>query len=138
MSGCGAPNISLLTASQISQATAGRQQAISAHFPPTLTPLPTLLETVSFIDAATETRMMRIRLGCYPIRDLILCRRLHLRESPSLPDLLRMGAREMQEGPFNANIVSLVNKGNPRANGVSYLTSRHPFRLDTTNFNGDQ
>ncbi|KAJ7271236.1 hypothetical protein C8J57DRAFT_1508187 [Mycena rebaudengoi] len=153
--------------------------AVSAYSQPQSPP--TLLETVSFIDAATGTRMMRIRLEVLPYpkptgSDLILCRRLRtsevgflkehnllynfvLPESPSLPDLLRMGAREMQEGPrrfrFDANtgvhasrhlphetlplqILSLVNKGNPRTNGVSYLTSRHPFRLDTTNFNGDQ
>ncbi|KAJ7662789.1 hypothetical protein DFH06DRAFT_1397028 [Mycena polygramma] len=185
---------SQLTAPQISQANAGRQNAISAHFPattslvqrgkrrgaaihpPTLNrgPPPTLLETVSFIDA-TGTRMLRVRFEVLPPTipagsDHILARRLRtselgfltahnllynfvLPETTSVVDLLRMGARAMQDGPgafvfdtvtgtrasrhlphetMPLHLLSLINKGNPRSNGVSYLTSRHPVGVNMT------
>ncbi|KAJ7181278.1 hypothetical protein C8R46DRAFT_885532 [Mycena filopes] len=203
---------SRLTAPQISQANTGRQNAISAHFPPTphlvargkrrgpavhpptlaRGPPPTLLETVSFIDPATGTRVIRVKFevlphsvrsrsssifGCslislqtLPNNDFVLCRRLRtselgfleqhnllytfvLPETTTVVELIRMGASAMQDGPgkfkFDTDtgtrasrllpheilplqLLSLVNKGNPRANGVSYLTSRHPVTLNMT------
>ncbi|KAJ7501804.1 hypothetical protein B0H11DRAFT_2368605 [Mycena galericulata] len=185
---------SQLTAPQISQANAGRQLAISTHFPATTSlvqrakrrgnavhppalprgPTPTLLETVSFIDSTTGARMIRIRFEVLPhasaATDLILCRRLRtsevgfltghnllhnfvLPENTSVVELLRLGARAMEDSPgryqFGADngarasrhlphetlplqLLSLINKGNPRTNGVSYLTSRHPVALNTT------
>ncbi|KAK7015821.1 hypothetical protein R3P38DRAFT_2786739 [Favolaschia claudopus] len=178
---------SQLTASQISQTNAGRQNAIAAHFPPTQAlaprrrrgaaqptptlpargPPPTLLETVSFVDAA-GLRNLRVRVKVLPHSTLnggehVLARRLAesedrflsehnlvhtyvVSETTSVTDLIRMATRSLQDGPYryrfgSANgprasrhlphenlslyILSLVNKGTPRANGVSYLT-RYP------------
>ncbi|KAF8186505.1 hypothetical protein K438DRAFT_1765277 [Mycena galopus ATCC 62051] len=76
-----------------------------------------------------------------------------LPETTSVIDLVRMGAHAMQDGPIKfkfdtdngthathllpheilpLHLLSLVNKGNPRANGVSYLTARHPLTLNMT------
>ncbi|KAK7025633.1 hypothetical protein R3P38DRAFT_2529661 [Favolaschia claudopus] len=178
---------SQLTASQISQTNAGRQNAIAAHFPPTQTlaprrrrgaaqptptlpargPPPTLLETISFVDAA-GLRNLRVRVKVLPHSTLnggehVLARRLSesedrflsehnlvhtyvVSETTSVTDLIRMATRSLQDGPYryrfgSANgprasrhfphenlslyVLSLVNKGTPRANGVSYLT-RYP------------
>ncbi|KAJ7238330.1 hypothetical protein B0H12DRAFT_97670 [Mycena haematopus] len=70
-----------------------------------------------------------------------------LSENTLVVDLIRMTARAMQDGPgkydfdtvtgtrasrhlphetLPLNVLTLVNKGNPRTNGVSYLSSRHP------------
>ncbi|KAJ7443670.1 hypothetical protein FB451DRAFT_1437063 [Mycena latifolia] len=194
-SGSGAASASQLTAPQISQANAGRQHAISSHFPPTTAlvprgrrrgpavhpptlsrgPPPTLLDTISFIDIATGIRMVRVKFEVHPSStpagsDLILCRRLRtsqlsfmadhsllydfiLPETTSVVELLRRGARAMQDGPgqfkfgmdhgtrasrhlphetLPLQILTLINKGNPRGNGVSYLSSHHPVSLSMT------
>ncbi|KAJ7166343.1 hypothetical protein C8R43DRAFT_1162799 [Mycena crocata] len=176
-------------------AASSRQNAISAHFPPTPSlaprtrrrgaavhpptlsrgPAPTLLDTVSFAEANTGIRMLRIKLEVHPSPavaggDLILCRRLRtselafmavhhllydfvLPENTSVVELLRTGSRAMQDSPSQyqfgvdngarasrhlphetlaLQILSLVNKGNPRTNGVSYLSSHHPVGLNMT------
>ncbi|KAF8194813.1 hypothetical protein K438DRAFT_1968757 [Mycena galopus ATCC 62051] len=195
MSNRGAAGSSRLTAPQISQANTGRQNAISAHFPPSTNlvargkrrgpaihpptlncgPPPSLLDTVSFINPLTGTCMIRVKFEVLPHStlsngDFILCRHLRtselgflqehhllhtfvLPETTSVVDLVRMGARAMQDGPgkfkfdtdngaratrllpheiLPLHLLSLVNKGNPRANGVSYLTARHPLTLNMT------
>lgn len=76
-----------------------------------------------------------------------------LSEDTSVVELLRKGGRAMQDGPgqyqfgidngarasrhlphetLSLQVLSLINKGNPRTNGVSYLTSHHPVALNMT------
>ncbi|KAJ7212743.1 hypothetical protein B0H12DRAFT_1156313 [Mycena haematopus] len=195
LSNRGSASASRLTATQISQANSGRQDAIITHFPPTpslvqrtrrrgnavpspnltrLAPPPTLLEKVSYLDAVTGTRIMRIRLEVLPptssAGEAILTRRLRtsevafqnvhhliysfiLPENTSIVELLRIGGRAMEDGPgkfrfaedtstrasrhlphetLSLQLLSLINKGNPRNNCVSYLTSRYPVSLNQT------
>ncbi|KAJ7266480.1 hypothetical protein B0H12DRAFT_1099703 [Mycena haematopus] len=178
LSNRGSAGASRLTATQISQANSGRQDAIISHFPPT----PTLVQRtkrrgnakVSYLDAVTGTRIMRIRLEVLPptssAGEAILTRRLRtsevafqnahhliysfiLPENTSIVELLRIGGRAMEDGPgkfrfaedtstrasrhlphetLSLQLLSLINKGNPRNNCVSYLTSRYPVSLNQT------
>ncbi|KAJ7079268.1 hypothetical protein B0H15DRAFT_804527 [Mycena belliarum] len=169
---------SQLTAPQISQANSGRHHAILSHFPPSQVlpvrgrrrgpavhppalnrgPPPTLLDTVSFIDGTTGTRMMRIKLEVNPpslafLAEHHLSYDFVLPENTPVVDLLRIGSRAMQDGPGSyqfgiengtrasrhqphetlpLQILALINKGNARNNGVSYLTSHYPVALSMT------
>ncbi|KAF8174836.1 hypothetical protein K438DRAFT_1980028 [Mycena galopus ATCC 62051] len=169
MSNRGAAGSSRLTAPQISQASTGRQNAISAHFPPSTNLVargkrrgpaihPPTLNRGPLLHSSTLVKFEVLPHSTLSNGDFILCHRLRtselgflqehhllhtfvLPETTSVIDLVRMGARAMQDGPgkfkfdtdngahathllpheiLPLHLLSLVNKGNPRANGFGH------------------